>query len=420
VINAPKGVKDTLPDEIPDWRSMEEKIRETMRRFGYEEIRFPTFEETGLFTRSIGETTDIVEKQMYTFKDAGQRSMTLVPEGTASVVRAYIEHGLAKTTPYVRLYYISRMYRQEAPQAGRYRQFNQFGVEAIGSASPAQDVEVMQVLLETLKNLGLKQTELKVNSMGCSDDRAAYAKLLKEYLKPRLDSLCKDCQARFHTNPLRILDCKKEGCIKETADAPKTVDHLCGDCAGHFKKVTFYLQELGIAYSLTPRLVRGLDYYTRTVFEVISPEVGAQDSLGGGGRYDNLVEQLGGESIPATGFAAGMERILLAMEKEGVKKALPDTADLFLAVLGEDASLAGMKLAVSLREMGISCCMDMMERTLKAQMRQADKIGAKNVLIIGEDELKKGSAQLKNLGSGEQTEVPLSSPEQISKEVRKK
>ena len=419
MIKGPKGVRDILPEEIPNWHYMEECVRETMRRFNYKEIRFPTFEETGLFTRSIGVTTDIVEKQMYTFQDAGKRSLTLIPEGTASVVRAYIEHGMARKSPYVKLYYISRMYRYESPQAGRYRQHNQFGIEAIGSGNPAQDVEVIQVLLEILKTLGLNQVELKINSIGCSDDRAMYTGLLREYLEPRLERLCKDCQRRFDTNPLRTLDCKKEQCVKETEGVPRTVDYLCADCGEHFGKVREYLSLLGMEYTVTPRLVRGLDYYTKTVFEAVSTALGGQDSLGGGGRYDQLVEELGGEPTPATGFAAGMERILLAMEKEKVGAKAPPPVDLFIAVLGEEAQVEGMRVAGPLRAKGISCHMDIMGRTLKAQMRQADKIGARKVLIIGEDELKSGKAQLKKLEGGAQTEVSLSSIEEISEEVKK-
>jgi len=417
VIKAPKGVKDVLPDETPRWQHLEECIRETMRRFNYQEIRFPTFEETRLFTRSIGETTDIVEKQMYIFEDAGKRSMTLIPEGTASVVRAYVEHGMVRTSPYVKLYYISRMYRQESPQAGRYRQHSQFGVEAIGSDSPAQDVEVIQVLLETLRILGLKGVELKINSIGCSNDRARYASVLRQYLKPRLGKLCSDCQRRFDANPLRTLDCKKEQCVRQMEDAPETIDYLCDACTQHFERVREYLSGLDIDYSLAPRLVRGLDYYTRTVFEVVSGVVGAQDSLGGGGRYDDLVAELGGQPTPATGFAAGMERILMAMEKEKVKARRVAPLDLFIAVLGEEASMEGMKLASSLRAEGFSCHMDMMQRTLKAQMRQANKAGAKKVLMIGEDELNEGKAQLRDLATGVQIEVSLTSPEEILKEV---
>jgi histidyl-tRNA synthetase len=388
-----------------------------MRRFDYKEIQFPTFEETALFTRSIGKTTDIVEKQMYTFTDAGKRSMTLTPEGTASVVRAYLEHALGKKSPYAKLFYIARMYRQESPQAGRFRQHTQFGVEAVGSGSAAQDVEVIQILMETLKLAGLKRTELLINSIGCAEDRAKYKKLLIEYLEPRMDRLCPDCRRRFRLNPLRVLDCKKEECIRATQDVPRTDDHLCSECAAHFDRVRGYLSVLGIGYRVTPRLVRGLDYYTRTVFEVVSGLVGAQDSLGGGGRYDNLVEDLGGQPTPASGFASGMERILIAMEKEHVK--IEDFAplDLFVAVLGDGALEEALKLASLLREKEISCHMDMMGRTLKAQMRQANKIGAKKVLIIGDDELKTGRAQLKDLGSGDQTEVLLSSPLDISKEI---
>jgi histidyl-tRNA synthetase len=417
VIKAPKGIKDVLPDEARKWRHIDRCIRETMRRFDYKEIQFPTFEETALFTRSIGKTTDIVEKQMYTFTDAGKRSMTLTPEGTASVVRAYIEHALARKSPYLKLFYIARMYRQESPQAGRLRQHTQFGVEAMGSGSPAQDVEVIQVLLETLNLAGLKRTELLINSIGCAGDRNEYKKILIEYLDPRMSRLCSDCRRRFRVNPLRVLDCKKEDCIEVTKDVPRTVDHLCRDCAAHFDRVIGHLSALDIEYKVTPRLVRGLDYYTQTVFEVVSGLVGAQDSLGGGGRYDNLVEDLGGEPTPAAGFASGVERILMAMDKEKVE--IPGSAplDLFIAVLGDEALVEAMKLAKNLREKGISCHMDMMGRTLKAQMRQANKIGARKVLIVGENELKIGRAQLKDLSSGNQTEASLTSPERISKEI---
>lgn len=417
MIRAPKGIRDVLPAEAARWQFLEGCIRETMRRFNYQEIQFPTFEETALFTRSIGKATDIVEKQMYTFKDAGNRSMTLTPEGTASVVRAYIEHGMGKKSPYVKLYYIARMYRQESPQAGRFRQHTQFGIEAIGPGTPEQDVEVIQVLLDTLELVGLRSTELIVNSIGCSEDRKKYKKVLKEYLQPKMDRLCADCKRRFHVNPLRVLDCKKEKCMEETEDVPRTRDYLCQDCALHFDKVTECLTALDIPYTIRPRLVRGLDYYTRTVFEVVSSLVGAQDSLGGGGRYDNLVEELGGEPMPAAGFASGMERILIAMEREKVEIENPRPLDLVIAVLGEQATITGMQLAGRLREKGISCHIDMMGRTLKAQMRQADKIGARKVLIIGEDELVTGKAQLKDLATGKQEEVVLSSPEAISKEV---
>jgi histidyl-tRNA synthetase len=414
-------MKDVLPDEVFKWHHLESCIRETMRRFNYMEIRFPTFEETSLFARSIGTSTDIVEKQMYTFADAGGRSMTLTPEGTVSVVRAYLEHGMARSSPYVKLFYISRMYRQESPQAGRFRQHTQFGVEAIGSESPAQDVEIIQVFLETLKLAGLQDVKLLVNSIGCASDRVKYRKELKKYLEPRLGRLCRDCMRRFESNPLRILDCKREECIKATEGVPRTVDHLCPDCALHFDKVIGFLSLLGVEYTIVPRLVRGLDYYTRTVFEVVSESLGAQDSLGGGGRYDDLVRELGGEPTPAAGFAAGMERIIMAMEKENAEFTAAAPLDLFLAVLGEKASVEGMKIAASLRQKGISCHIDMMERTLKAQMRQADRIGAKKVLIIGEDELAKGAAQLKDLGSGKQAEVSLVLPsaiDKIAKEVR--
>ena len=417
MIKAPKGMRDVLPDEAPRWVYLEECIRETMRRFNYKEIQFPTFEETALFARSIGKSTDIVEKQMYTFTDAGKRSMTLTPEGTASVVRAYIEHAMGKKSPYIKLFYIARMYRQESPQAGRYRQHTQFGVEAIGSADPAQDVEIIQVLLQTLKFAGLKSVELLINTIGCAEDRAKYHKVLVEYLEPRMDKLCSDCKRRSHVNPLRVLDCKKEDCINATKDVPHTRAHLCAECDAHFEKVLSYLSALDVDFTVTPRLVRGLDYYTRTVFEVTSSLVGAQDSLGGGGRYDNLVEELGGRATPAAGFASGMERILIAMEKENARIEGPLPLDLLIAVLGDAALFAGMKLATSLRESGISCHIDMLGRTLRAQMRQANKLKARKVLIIGEDELKTGTAQMKDLYTGEQTEVPLSSPELVWKEV---
>lgn len=419
--SAPKGTKDILPEEVGGWLKVEETVRKVMGRFNYLEIRTPTFEETSLFTRSVGEATDIVQKEMYTFADRGDRSLTLLPEGTAPVVRAYLEHEMVKKSPLTKLFYITRMYRQENPQKGRLRQHSQFGAEAIGSPNPAQDAEIMQVAMTIYEDLEIQNLELRLNSVGCQECRPAYKMALKKDLASKLKHLCSDCQRRYETNPLRILDCKEEGCIRETENVAKITDYLCEACKDNFEKVQGYLRDLDIAYQLTPRLVRGLDYYTRTTFEFISKKLGGQDAIGGGGRYDLLVEELGGKPTPAVGIASGIERLLLVLpDSQQSAFSNRQSLDLFIATLGEEAQKRGFSLLSRLRRQGISCEMDFMSRSLKAQMRAADKLGSRNVFILGEEELKKGKGILRNMESHEQEEITLDEVERKMQEQPQK
>lgn len=400
---APRGTTDILPADARRWSVLERALRDVCDLYGYGEIRTPIFEHTELFARGIGSGTDIVEKEMYTFEDRGERSLTLRPEGTAGAVRAYLERRLDAEAQPVKLYYSGPMFRYERPQAGRTRQFHQLGVECIGSADPAADVEVIAVLVALFRRLGLTEYEIQLNSIGCPDCRPAYVQKLKQALEPVRDSLCTSCQDRFERNTLRLLDCKRESCQELTKDVPLILDSLCGPCEDHFQQVRGYLDEVGIEYTINQRLVRGLDYYTRTVFEFVSPELGAQDALGGGGRYDVLVETLGGPPTPAVGFAAGMERILLAASLEDEAAAAP--VDTYVVTLGDEGRRAGVVLAERLRAEGFRTELDYMGRSLRAQMRQANRVGAKKVLIIGDDEAAAGTVQLRDMQSGEERTV---------------
>lgn len=400
---APRGTTDILPADARRWSVLERALRDVCDLYGYGEIRTPIFEHTELFARGIGSGTDIVEKEMYTFEDRGERSLTLRPEGTAGAVRAYLERRLDAEAQPVKLYYSGPMFRYERPQAGRTRQFHQLGVECIGSADPAADVEVIAVLVALFRRLGLTEYEIQLNSIGCPDCRPAYVQKLKQALEPVRDSLCTSCQDRFERNTLRLLDCKRESCRELTKDVPLILDSLCGPCEDHFQQVRGYLDEVGIEYTINQRLVRGLDYYTRTVFEFVSPELGAQDALGGGGRYDVLVETLGGPPTPAVGFAAGMERILLAASLEDEAAAAP--VDTYVVTLGDEGRRAGVVLAERLRAEGFRTELDYMGRSLRAQMRQANRVGAKKVLIIGDDEAAAGTVQLRDMQSGEERTV---------------
>jgi len=407
MIQAIKGTKDILPEESYLWQQLEAKLRALARAYHYEEIRVPTFEETELFVKGTGETTDIVGKEMYTFRDKGERSVTLKPEGTPSVIRAYLEHGLDGKAPLFKAYYLERMYRQEKPQAGRLRQFTQFGAEALGSLDPALDAEMLDLAWKVCDVAGLKQIELKLSSIGCPACRPAYKAMIKERLLPASGELCGDCKERLEKNPLRVLDCKVEHCKELTQGLPSILDYLCVECKAHFVKVKEYLKDLNIPYVLDTRLVRGLDYYTKTVFELVSTALGSRGALPAGGRYDGLVETLGGKPTPGVGFACGMEPLLLAMEKEGVVWKDENRPDVFLATLGEEAKRVGFKLVDALRNQGLSCEMDFLSRSLKAQMREADRLQAKVVLILGEDELKKKIITLREMANKEQKEVAL-------------
>ncbi len=401
----PKGTSDILPAQIDYWYYLENTIKEVLQNFDYREIRTPAFEYTELFVRGIGESTDIVNKEMFTFQDRKGRSLTLRPEGTAPVVRAYIEHNLSRENPLSKLFYIGSMFRCEKPQAGRYRQFNQFGLEAIGSPLPIIDAEIIAASLDVYKKLGLTDLILMLNSVGCRQCRPDYLKALRNYFQEKKSLLCSDCQLRYEKNPLRILDCKKEQCQIEIKECPSIFDYLCEDCATHFSKLRYYLDNLDITYQINPLLVRGLDYYTKTAFEILSGELGAQNAVGGGGRYDYLAEELGGKSTPAVGFAAGMERILETMIKQNIKIPVWSGIKVFVTTTSQDQIISALTIANQIRAMGISTEMDFLGRSLKAQMRMANKLKAPYVIILGPEELQKNKVIIKNMLKGTQQTV---------------
>lgn len=403
----PTGTKDMLPADAHLWQYLENKIRDVMKRFNYREIRTPVFEYTDLFTRGIGEATDVVGKEMYTFTDKGGESITLRPEMTASVMRAYIQHNLGGLQGINKLYYIGPMFRQERPQKGRLRQFHQFGCESLGSSSPEADVETMLVALTVYSELGLHQLNFIVNSVGCPACRPAYREELINFLSPVRDRLSPESLKRLDINPMRILDSKNETDIELTVNAPLIHDHLCSGCAAHFSKVKFLLDALTINYRVDGRLVRGLDYYTRTAYEIQSSDLGSQNALGGGGRYDLLCTDLGGKDTPAVGFAAGMERLLIVMDSLKLPVPLEEAPSVYFIALGEKAMAALHVRMTELRRKGTACDMDYLNRSLKAQMREANKLGVPRVVIAGEQELEQGSCVVKNMSTGDQETVPL-------------
>jgi histidyl-tRNA synthetase len=402
-----RGTQDILADEMPLWRQLEETVERKMKFYNYQEISTPTFEHTGLFVHSTGADTEIVEKQMYTFLDKGGRSLTLRPEGTPPVVRTYIEHSLGMKKPLQKLFYIGSMYRQENPQAGRLRQFHQFGAEAIGSIAPALDAEIISLFLDICEDLGLKELSLQLGSIGCPGCRPPYREKLLGFFADKYDLLCADCKQRHQRNPLRILDCKNPSCRRMTEDAPSMLDYLCDDCARHFQELKAHLNTLDIEYQINRRLVRGLDYYTKTIFEVVSPQLGAQDALGGGGRYDGLIEELGAKPTPAVGFAAGIERILLAMEKENCPSPEPCHPKVYVASMGEEAKRLAVRLLQKLRTQRVSADTDYLDRSLKSQMRAANNLKVRYTVIIGQEELNKGKALVRNMESSQQEEVEI-------------
>ncbi len=413
MIKAIKGTKDIFYDEIPKWKLLENIVRSVMEKFHYSEIRTPVFEETSLFSRSIGTDTDIVSKEMYTFTDRSGISLTLKPEMTASVMRAVIEHSLNKKFNLNKLYYISPMFRQERPQAGRLRQFHQFGAEAVGSRSPLLDAEMIIIAYNILKKLGLKNLIIKINSLGVPSSRETYKKELRKYLTPKYEQLSPESQKRFENNILRILDSKNEIDQQIIAGAPILLDQLDENSLIHFEKVKKILDDLKIPYKIDPKLVRGLDYYTNTTFEISSSSVGAQSALVGGGRYDLLVEQLGGKSTPGVGFAAGIERILLACQNENLFDFSPNPIDLYVIVLEKQLSPTAFKFAAQFRLKGLITEIDYLDRSVKAQMRDANRLNAKYVLMIGGEEFKRGNVVLKNMSTSEQKEVNFSRIENI-------
>ena len=406
---APKGTRDILPAEIYEWHYVEEAIAKLCNCFGYKEIRTPVFEHTELFQRGVGDTTDIVQKEMYTFSDKGGRSITLRPEGTAGVVRSYVENGMASMPQPIKLYYIIPAYRYENVQKGRYREFHQFGVEVFGSQGPSIDAEVISILALLFERLGLKQVNLNINSIGCPICREEYNEKLRNYFRPMLSQLCKNCGGRFERNPLRIIDCKEEQCKKFTADAPALLDNLCGECLAHFEGLRSGLENLGIAYNVDKSIVRGLDYYTKTVFEFVSENVGTQGTICGGGRYDGLVETCGGAPTPGIGFGLGIERLLLELDSQGIQIPEPAAMDLYIATIGGKADTFAQRLVYKLRAQGVGADTDHMGKSLRAQMKYADKMGYTYNIVLGDEEIESNRAVLKNMKTGEQKDISIDS-----------
>lgn len=404
-----KGTLDLLPSESHKRQFVEQTCLEVAQNFGYKEIRTPVFEHTELFQRGVGDTTDVVQKEMYTFEDKGGRSITLRPEGTAGVVRSYLEHGLFNEAMPQKLCYLTSCYRYEKPQAGRLREFHQFGIECLGTASPASDAEVIAVANNLFDFLGVRNLKLEINSIGCKECRKDYHKALKEYFESKKDELCGTCLGRLDRNPMRILDCKSPVCSAIAKDAPKVTDYLCDDCKAHFEAVQSYLKAMGIDFAVNPTIVRGLDYYSRTVFEFVSTDIGAQGTVCGGGRYDGLVEEVGGNHTPALGFGMGIERLMLLMENQGLPFPEASKCELYIATMGEKATIQAAAMANALRREGMFVEFDVVGRSVKAQMKYANKIGAKFTVVIGDSELENGTVKLKNMETGEEQELQLAS-----------
>lgn len=404
-ISVPKGTKDVLPEDSYKWQFIEDAARQIAKAFNINEIRTPVFEHTELFLRGVGETTDVVTKEMYTFEDKGGRSITLKPEGTAGAARMFIENGMSARPLPIKAFYIAPCYRYERPQAGRLREFHQFGIEAFGSKEPECDAEIIFAASSFLKKIGVNSTRLEINSIGCKSCRAEYNKALKDYFRPHLGEMCPTCNERFGKNPLRMIDCKEERCKKITANAPKILDYLCDDCKAHFEKVKSLLSGLDVEYVVNPDIVRGLDYYTRTVFEFVSTDIGAQGTVCGGGRYDKLISELGGGEVPAIGFAAGIERLLLLMENTSIPFPEKPVPSIYIGGMDEASRQKAFALVSDLRLQGISAECDLMNRSVKAQLKYADKCGARFVAIIGENEMQNGVVELKKMSDGSRQSV---------------
>jgi histidyl-tRNA synthetase len=404
---APKGTQDILPGESRRWQYVERMLLSVARLYGFEEIRTPTFEHTELFVRSVGDTTDVVQKEMYTFNDKKDRSITLKPEGTAGTVRAALEHGLAGGQLPIKACYITPCFRYEKPQAGRLREFHQFGVENFGAPGPAADVEVIALADQALRRLGVTRIRLMLNSIGCPQCRPHYHAALRSYLESHRENLCPTCLQRLDTNPMRVLDCKSPVCAAIAAEAPKVIDFLCGDCKDHFAGVRRQLKALGIPFEIDPTIVRGLDYYTRTVFEFVTDAIGAQGTVCGGGRYDGLFAALGGSPLPGMGFGMGLERLLLVMEASNAPFPAPARCALYIAPMGSEAAALAARLCAGLRGEGFFAECDLMNRSVKAQMRYADKLGAAYSLVLGEQELSEGKAVLKRMDGGPSLPIAL-------------
>lgn len=404
MFKAPKGIRDILPADIKKWQFMETTIRQVLEDFGYREIRLPIFEESKLFTRSIGEETDIVSKEMYSFSDRGGRNFSLRPEGTASAVRAYLEHKLYTPTPDCKIYYQGPMFRAERPQKGRYRQFYQIGVETFGVDSPYLDAEMLVMFKTICQRLGLRDWQLQLNSVGCPECRPVYRDKLKNYLVSKADVLCEDCRRRSTTNPMRVFDCKVPGCQDSLVQAPLIIDSIGEECKKHFERVKELLDRQQVEYSLNPNLVRGLDYYTRTAFEMVSTRLGAQNAFAGGGRYDELVKEMGGQNIPAIGFAVGLDRLVSLLDEQAV---FDDSPQVFLALMGERAQQEGFSLLLNLRRQGITAEMDYRAGSLKSQLKKANKLGVAYCVILGEEEIANHKFILRDMQDGAQKQINL-------------
>lgn len=407
ITKAIKGTKDVLPKEAYKNQYIEATVLDVAGRFGYKEMRTPVFEHTELFQRGVGGTTDVVQKEMYTFDDKGGRSITLRPEGTAGAARSFLENGLCNEALPQKICYLTSCYRYEKPQAGRLREFHQFGVECFGTSSPLADAEIISLAKTVFDELGIKDLSLEINSIGCPECRVKYHEALREYFSARKDELCDTCKERLDRNPMRILDCKSPVCSEIAQGAPVVLDYLCDDCREHFEAVKKYLTAQNIDFTVNPQIVRGLDYYTKTVFEFVSNSIGAQGTVCGGGRYDGLIEELGGQKTPSLGFGLGLERLMLLMEAQGCEYPEDARPDLFIAALGEKATLKAIDIAKDMRAEGYSCLYDLNSRSLRAQMKYADKLNAKYTIVIGDSEVEEGVAKLKDMQTGEETEIAL-------------
>lgn len=405
--NAAKGTKDIMPDQIYKWHYVEEKFKSICSRYGFSEIRTPLFEHTELFLRGVGDTTDIVQKEMYTFQDLGNRSITLKPEGTASAARAFLEHKIFANPQPTKYYYETPCYRYEKPQSGRLREFHQFGVEIFGADGMLADSEVISLAKDFLDECEIDDLRLKINSVGCPNCRENYKNALRDYFRPHYDELCDTCKDRFQRNPMRIIDCKSSEDKELALKAPSILDYLCEDCENSFSELKKNLDSLGIKYEVDPTIVRGLDYYTKTAFEFVTDKIGAQGTVCGGGRYDNLISELGDQDVPGVGFGLGIERLLLLMENSQVEIPKEETPDAFMVIMGESAKAEGLKLIRNLRKKGLKIEMDALERNIKGQMKYADRLGVRYAIVIGDDEIMAGEAQVRDMRISEQTSVPF-------------
>ena len=401
-VKRPKGTQDITPAEIYKWHTVERVAKETAEQFGFKEIRIPTFEDTGLFVRSVGDTTDVVQKEMYTVSATGDSTFTLRPEGTAGTIRAIIENGILNDGFPQKVFYILSCFRHEKPQAGRLREFHQFGCEMIGAQNARADADIIALAKSVIDRMGLTGIQLNINSIGCKKCRADYHKALVDYFTPHKEELCETCQERLLKNPMRIIDCKSPICSEIAKGAPVILDYLCDDCQQHFDELQENLKAMKIEYSINPKIVRGLDYYTKTVFEFITTDIGAQGTVCGGGRYDGLIETLGGASTPALGFGMGLERLILTMQSQGVEFEEPTGCELYIAPMGDKAARAATAMISELRDMGVYAEYDLIGRSLKAQMKYADKIGAKFVIVLGDNEIENKQVNVKNMETGEQ------------------